>query len=319
MVADKRTSTLGRNILISSTDIEMRNGITELATFGESLIDLGKNSDNTVISMNNGRGKISTVKGTLVIENDEAFTDDVLVYFEDDDDPIITYEANAASTTETIYTSRYDGEYRVVLRADIADMLANFESHDGVASYVSVKGDRGGVSPTVKMFARKVDGSSENYFLMTPTDSYSPHSIRTAMTFTADNGFVRGSVTERFTNNTLWTGSLWPSNTHTITFSSPVSNQPHGIVLIFSDYYNGSATNTRLHSFFVPKSAVSTYSGKPWCFTLMSEVCGYASVKVLNISDGKLTGGVENNYTGQGNNGVAYTNNRFVLRQVIGV
>lgn len=54
VVGDMTASTLGKNVLIDSDSVDIRNGITTLASFGASTIYLGKNSETAVINLCNG-------------------------------------------------------------------------------------------------------------------------------------------------------------------------------------------------------------------------------------------------------------------------
>ena len=54
----------GANLLARSNGIALRNGLTELATFGASLVELGKNSLSSIIKMCGGRGEISIANDT---------------------------------------------------------------------------------------------------------------------------------------------------------------------------------------------------------------------------------------------------------------
>lgn len=334
VVADKRTSTLGRNILIGTTDIKMRNGTTELATFGESLIDLGKNSDNTVISMNNGRGKISTVKGTLTIESGEIFTDDIDVYFEDGVD-IVDSSDIIATTTETIYTSAYTGQYRIYNKAKIVDLLAPSESNDkNNVAYVSVKNDKGGVSPTVTLFAKSTKDSNYNKVLISPTGISTNHSIISKASFVASSGFTCGGITEKFTNKLLWSGIIYPLNTQTATFSEPVRSQPHGIVLCFSGYTPGTGAHTSdWMYFFIPKNhAKGDGTARAIKISAIINSGTWLVSKTLYLYNGKLVGAAENQAfqtmikldslpdfgDGTSTPYLSYANNRLVLREIYG-
>lgn len=117
----------------------------------------------------------------------------------------------------------------------------------------------------------------------------------------------------------LWTGAWYMNANQTATFSEKVSDQPSGICLVFSEYYDGEAKNQSFISFFVSKKVVATHAGKGHSFALFTNTFGYAGTKYLYISDDKLTGHANNANTGTGTTGIKYTNNRFVLRYVIGV
>lgn len=58
VVGDMTANTLGKNVLIDSDSVDIRNGNTELATFGASQVELGKNSSDAVIKMCGNKGQI---------------------------------------------------------------------------------------------------------------------------------------------------------------------------------------------------------------------------------------------------------------------
>ena len=90
-------------------------------------------------------------------------------------------------------------------------------------------------------------------------------------------GYMCGGVVDKFANNVLWSGAIWPTSEQSCTLSSPITDMPHGILIIFSNY-SGSIQNTRIHCFYVPKKAISQWSGSGFQFNMFStdfsQVCG---------------------------------------------
>ena len=64
VVGDMTASTLGKNVLIDSDSVDIRNGTTTLASFGASTIYLGKNNDKSVINLCNGSATMTAVDDT---------------------------------------------------------------------------------------------------------------------------------------------------------------------------------------------------------------------------------------------------------------
>ena len=116
----------------------------------------------------------------------------------------------------------------------------------------------------------------------------------------------------------LWTGGMYMTNGHVITFSEPASKQPSGIVLVFSEYYDGEAKNQTWSSHFVHKALIANHSGTGHNFWMSTSNGAYIATKYLYIRDDGITGHANNNLTFT-NSGVTLNNNRFVLRYVIGV
>lgn len=123
----------------------------------------------------------------------------------------------------------------------------------------------------------------------------------------------------------LWEGAYYMTGTHTASFkytdgtAAKASQQPNGIVLVFSAFSSGTAQDWGFHCFFVPKVAIATKSGKGHTFILASSKFDNIATKYLYISDDKITGNDANEATGTAASGIKYTNNGYVLRYVIGV
>lgn len=64
VVGDMTASSLGKNVLIDSDSVDIRNGTTTLASFGASTIYLGKNSESSVINLCNGSATMKVKDST---------------------------------------------------------------------------------------------------------------------------------------------------------------------------------------------------------------------------------------------------------------
>lgn len=117
----------------------------------------------------------------------------------------------------------------------------------------------------------------------------------------------------------LWSGGCYMNSSHTITLDEKVSAQKNGILLVFSEYYDSEAKNVSFVSHFVSKRTVATHSGCGHVFQMCNSNLAYFATKYLYIHDTKITGHNNNTLTGTAASGIKYTNNRFVLRYVIGV
>ena len=119
----------------------------------------------------------------------------------------------------------------------------------------------------------------------------------------------------------LWgenlTSGMYMTADNTITLAEAVSAQCHGIALVFCAYNETEDTNYNWQSFFVPKQLVAI-STSGHTFTLSLGKFTYIGTKHLYINDTSISGHADNSLTGSAN-GIAYANNKFVLRYVIGV
>lgn len=126
----------------------------------------------------------------------------------------------------------------------------------------------------------------------------------------------------------LWQGvDLMADGNASITLSEAISQQPNGIVLVFSFYNNNEGQNAAFQHFFVSKKFVelggSAGGGKGVGNNFFLHANGflYIGTKYLYISDTKITGYDQNDDVAADFNviGVKYSNNQFCLRYVIGV
>lgn len=119
-------------------------------------------------------------------------------------------------------------------------------------------------------------------------------------------------------NKVLWSGGMYMTGGHVIAFSEPASKQVNGIVLVFSEYYDGEVRDQTFHSFFVHKQAIKNHSGSGHNFFMCTSNVAYCATKYLYIRNDGITGHNNNNLELTGS-GLTLKNNRFVLRYVIGV
>lgn len=135
----------------------------------------------------------------------------------------------------------------------------------------------------------------------------------------AAGGFKVNGIVDKFTNNVLWSGGYYMTSGHTATLSNAISNQPHGIVLVFAQWANGALNKTHFHSFFVAKSTVASYGGSGHLFKIFGTKFSHACTKYLYISNTKIVGHNDNIASGTGGCGIKYNNSMYVLCTVIGV
>lgn len=120
-------------------------------------------------------------------------------------------------------------------------------------------------------------------------------------------------------NAVLWSGAYSMDASQTITLAKPISEQPNGIILVFSLYRDGSAVDDSICTFFVSKKEVELMpdAGHTF-FLLINSGFSVMGAKYLNISDTQIKGNATNATNGTNNN-MTFTNTSFVLRYVLGV
>ena len=104
---------------------------------------------------------------------------------------------------------------------------------------------------------------------------------------------------------------------HDCELSEKISEQRHGIVLVFARYVSGESPYA-WSSFFVPKYAVSGFNGSGHSFVMATNSFGAIATKYLYIRDDMVSGNDNNNVSGTVN-GITYNNAAFTLNYILGV
>lgn len=122
-------------------------------------------------------------------------------------------------------------------------------------------------------------------------------------------------------NAVLWSGGSYMNASQTMSLSKKISEQDHGIVIVFSGYdiTNKVALNNSWTTHFVPKEMVQYNNGGGHTFMMaINAAMSEFGAKYLYIYDDKITGHVSNTQTGTGASGITFANNKYVMRYVIG-
>ncbi len=121
------------------------------------------------------------------------------------------------------------------------------------------------------------------------------------------------------TGRVLWAGGIYMSGGQMVQLQEKISDQPNGIVLVFSSYSSSAAQNDHFNHFFVHKVFVNAMPGCGSSFMMTTDASfSVMAAKYLYISDDTITGHANNVSSGTGSS-ITYKNNGFVLRYVIGV
>lgn len=227
MVSDTSQGSYGSNVLIASDGVNIRNGTTTVASFKANEIELGKGNKNSVIKLCDNIGTISAIKQEY---EDGTIIDEMAIQS--------LYLGLYGSNTVTI--GKNDGDDRIEIKNQSIEMF-QFGSYEKCSNYFSL----GNTGTTFS-----VNSTGEyNQLNINARSTTTNHTIISEQYIQASKGFTCGSATDNFQNNVLWSGTaLWPSDSHTCNFSKPVSQQPHGILLVFRGY-DGNALNADWHTF----------------------------------------------------------------------
>lgn len=295
IVGDLRNSELKKNVLIGADEIDIREGDKVLASFAETLIELGKDNPQAVISLCNGLGKI--------------------LFNKDDDDHMDIMEILSR------WISVRGNKYVDVSAIESAYQYATFEATSDTGSYrvdidvknkkndkvISTSYDASDVNmASIKHFVR--DGKKKNEFNIFPDAA----SISSPMEI---NGYTYGD-----NQKMLWSGTLYMSDKHEISLSNTVSSMPNGIVLVFTEYVDGAATDYSYSCHFVPRREVELHPGKSHVFITVAPKLSYFGTKYLYIDNTSIKGNALNiDENVKTSCGIVRNSKHFVLRHVIGV
>ena len=125
------------------------------------------------------------------------------------------------------------------------------------------------------------------------------------------------------TVNILWSGSSLLTSSQTITLNDRISDQQHGIVLVFSRYISSSAVDYFYSCHFVPKQLVRAaldagQTSAAVSFIMATNKFEAVAGKYLYIKDNIIGGNDANSANGTAS-GITYDNDAFALRYVFGV
>ena len=297
MVSDTSQGSYGSNVLIASDGVNIRNGTTTVASFKANEIELGKGNKNSVIKLCNNIGTINAIK--------KEYEDGISI-----DEMAIQSLYLGLYGSDFVSIGTNAGGDRIEITNQSIEML-QFGSYEKCSNYFSLGNTGTKISVT--------STGEYNQLNINARSTTTNHTIISEQYIQASKGFTCGSATDNFQNNVLWSGTaLWPSDSHTCNFSKPVSQQPHGILLVFRGY-DGNALNADWHTFFVSKKEISSHQGHGHSFFLSHTPCTNFSTKYIYIYDTYLRGHANNNQSGTGSNGVKYTNNKYALQYVVGV
>lgn len=330
VVGDRTANTLGKNVLIGNDSIDIRNGATVLAEFAEKLIAIGKGSPNAVIDFLNGAFRIASetygervftnllsdqniqlgVKSDIDIDGPDEFidipsaiemdTDSINMRVNDAGSVLLSNDAKDRSSrlVAKVYgQSALDPCFTMSAGRSSGYNKAQVDTGNGIHTTWQCNG---GGTADINHYVKSTDGSTQiaqwsscirmlkNDKLVASYDGTTPVLLSTA---------------------------VYPKADITRTLSKPVSQQPHGIVLVFAPYVNNAPVNYGLAAFFVPKSM---NTGTSVCFVMAGSTFDIPCCKWIYIHDDKIVGNDVNAQSGT-KNGVKYNNAAYVLTKVYGV
>ena len=307
-VGNLTEKTLGRNVNIDNSSVNIRNGSNVLASFAESLIEIGKNTNTATISFLNGIVKLIGQKQTIegmTFHDAHLLSTDMMTIGTGSTDPSsdkvnALISLNGMSGEREVLASVTDTQGHSTLT--VRDSSASLYS-DGDAGYSSVNVITNKSTSQVEIHT---NGSNGNRALI----NYS-HAIQY---------YNNSTLLAAYNGKTpcLWDGFQYPMESTPVTLSAPISTQPHGVLLMFAlwDDKTGSGTNNFCASYFIPKTCLNYWHYVPVFWQDMWR-CG---TKTIYVEDTQIKGHSHNYQQGTGvATNIKYTSSWFVLRRVYGI
>lgn len=307
-VGDLTAGTLGRNVNIDSESVNIRNGTNILARFAESLVEIGKNTSASAISFMNATVKLiakTEIWNNIAFRNAYLLAQNTIYIGGGSTDP-------ASDKLSSMLTIRKDRINEI--NADVTDT----EGH----AYTNIRGGKG-----VMYSDGDAGWSSVNVIANKSTSQVELHTNgsngdRSLINYShAIQYYNNNNLLARYDGNTpcLWDGYIWMRSGQTATLNAPISQQPHGVILIFALFdptVSNGVTNVMTNPYFVPKSAINY----DYVFTMFWEAAWQVGVKRVTVQDTQIVGNAQNDKESfTSSSGVNLNERWFVLRRVYGV
>lgn len=306
-VGDLTKNTLGRNVNIDSSSVNIRNGSNVLASFAESLIEIGKNTSVSAVSFMNGTVKLIAQMETW---NNIAFRNAYLLAQN-------TICIGAGSTDPT---SDKLASMLTVRKDRINEINADVTDTEGHA-YMNIRGGKASVYSDGNAGWSSVNVIANKYTSQVELHTNGSNGYKKLINYSHGLYYYDNStLLAAYNGNTpcLWDGGAWMFASQSVTLSAPISEQPHGILVIFAlfDPTTNSLTNVMTNPFFVPKTAINY----DYIFTMFWENAWQMCTKRVTIQNTCIIGNDQNKSAAfKANTGITTSPQYFVLRRVYGV
>ena len=308
-VGDLTKNTLGRNVNVDNSSVNIRNGSNVLASFSDKLIELGKGSSDASISLLNKQLVIGAEDKTVdsFRFNSATMTGKEGVYISAGDPDIIDDE-----TYTSALSILNDGKQPLIGMTITKSRAHGFYNFGPTLASLDTEASSGYANVTIKS-----DETTSQVELRTQ----SVHGTRTLCNYShALSYFVNDALRCEYTGDTpcLWDGALHMNADQVITLSAPISQQPHGILLVFAAYDPGPGTITNYMTMpcFVPKQAMDYW----WWIPVFWENTWQMCTKQLYVTNTQIKGHANNvGVHNKANTDINVNGLYFTLRRVYGV
>lgn len=297
----------GGNVLIRSNGIAVRDGMTELATFGADGVTVGAEGDFRAkigsgemnFQLPDGSDGFKMEMSDNYISRDKSFS--ALLT-----QSVASVDFEAPITATPITFSYSIGLNAAVVDKDVTDTAFPVNTTRTVGTYIQIErtGSTTFTATRILPVPSSTNGIRFNWWYV--EEAYVPK-----LNFSGSN-------------NLLWSGASYMGNNQTANLSEPVSKQLNGIVLAWSEYTSGHARDYEWSFQYIPKDCVlrdigSTNLGVGSIHFMVSMANNVAAAKTVYVFDDHINGYASNSSTSMTVASITLSNNRWVLRYVLGV
>lgn len=306
-VGDLTGKTLGRNVNIDNSSVNIRNGTNVLAQFAESLIEIGKNTSVSAVSFMNGTVKLIAQMETwnnIGFRNAYLLAENTICIGGGSTDP----DSDKLASMLTVRKDRINE-----INADVTDTNGH--------AYVNVRGGKAVVYSDGNAGYSSVNVVADNSTSQVEIHTNGSNGNRKLINYShAIQYWNNNTLLAAYNGQTpcLWDGGAWMFASQSVNLSAPISEQPHGILVIFAlfDPTTNSLTNVMTNPFFVPKTAINY----DYIFTMFWENAWQMCTKRVTIQNTCIIGNDQNKSAAfKANTGITTSPQYFVLRRVYGI
>lgn len=292
----------GGNLLARSNGIAVRDGLTELATFG---------ADGATIGLD-GTYQTYIYAGGFTVSDGTGYN---AFSMEPSDETI----SRGYSKTLKLIANGNDDHIRTQAPLDKCSVTFTVTSATPNVSATYTNStfaveDVKSLGTTVGLHRR-----SQTMFDVFLRNAASSATVK--ITYTMPASATTAKLTFSGANNPLFTSTgNWMRDTDAINLSEPISMQLTGIVIAWSEYADGETKNYGWKYTYIPKNSVLLNENQGViCGPFATTGFGYVGNKYLYIADTRIVGHANNIATGTASSGIKYDNSHWVLRYVWGV
>lgn len=288
----------GGNLLARSNGIAVRDGLTELATFGVNGATIGSDGDFRMVAN----------KSSLTMSDPSGATG-------------FRVSLTGESTSRRISSTYAVNTEETTLFAPLNSSTVTFVAtpNNSSTSYTVTKTSSDlavGDSFTIPNTTVSIKREETNYFSAKANSLYNLVVEYTSTSRSAKINFTGN-------NNILWSWSGSPvllKQNESVVLSETVKEQLSGIVLVWTECNSGTVTNGDRQYQFIPKDEVSNNASSP-VFSNLFMGAYYAGRKRVYVGDRALVGHSANNTVEDAQHlaGITLHNENWALRYVLGV